>query len=103
MCYYTSYELSMLAFVTVGPIMYLWDLYGHWSKSLTRRMLSAMSEGNSLATEALSHIRTVKAFASEPMEKALYLETSTEALRLGILDSLGCAYILLLVVVVMQT
>ena len=62
-----------------------------------------MSEGNSLATEALSHIRTVKAFASEPMEKALYLETSTEALRLGILDSLGCAYILLLVVVVMQT
>ena len=32
MCYYTSYELSMLAFVTVGPIMYLWDLYGNWSK-----------------------------------------------------------------------
>jgi len=28
MCYYTSYQLSMLAFVTVGPITYLWDLYG---------------------------------------------------------------------------
>ena len=30
MCYYTSYQLSMLAFVTVGPIMYLWDLYANW-------------------------------------------------------------------------
>jgi ATP-binding cassette subfamily B protein len=26
MCFYNSYRLSMLAFVTVGPIMYLWDL-----------------------------------------------------------------------------
>jgi ATP-binding cassette subfamily B protein len=75
MCYWTSYQLSMLAFVTVGPIMYLWDLYGTWSKQLTRRMLSALGEVNSIATEALAHIRTVKAFASEPLEKAMYEET----------------------------
>ena len=44
MCYYTSYQLSMLAFVTVGPIMYLWDLYADWSKRLNRLMLAAWSE-----------------------------------------------------------
>jgi ABC-type bacteriocin/lantibiotic exporter with double-glycine peptidase domain len=69
--------------------MYLWDLYGTWSKQLTRRMLSALGEGNSIATEALAHIRTVKAFASEPLEKGMYEETAKEALRLGIKDSLG--------------
>jgi len=89
MCYFTSYELSMLAFVTIGPIMYLWELYGSWSKLLTRRMLAAFAEGNSIATEALGHVRTVKAFASEPLEKGLYNEASREALRLGIKDSLG--------------
>ena len=38
LCYWTSYQLSMLAFVTVGPITYLWDMYGTWSKRLTRRV-----------------------------------------------------------------
>ena len=42
-----------------------------------------------MATEALGHVRTVKAFASEPLEKARYDEASAEALRLGIRDSLG--------------
>ena len=46
MCFATSYELSMLAFVVVGPIMYLWDLYGNWSKSLSRRVLAAWAEAN---------------------------------------------------------
>ena len=65
MCYWTSYELSMLAFVTVGPIMYLWDLYGTWSKQLTRRMLSALGEGNSIATEALAHVSSLELFLSD--------------------------------------
>ena len=65
------------------------DLYGTWSKQLTRRMLSALGEGNSVATEALAHIRTVKAFASEPLEKGMYDEAAKEALRLGVRDSLG--------------
>jgi ATP-binding cassette subfamily B protein len=52
-------------------------------------MLQALGEGNSVATEALGHMRTVKAFASEPLEKQRYDEASREALRLGVRDSLG--------------
>lgn len=52
-------------------------------------MLAALSEGNSIATEALQHIRTVKSFASETLEKARYDETAAEALRLGLKDSIG--------------
>ena len=64
MCFATSYELSMLAFVVVGPIMYLWDLYGNWSKSLSRRVLAAWAEANAVATEALHHIRTCLLYTS---------------------------------------
>jgi ABC-type multidrug transport system fused ATPase/permease subunit len=32
MCFIKSYRLSMLAFVTVGPITYLWEQYAQWSK-----------------------------------------------------------------------
>jgi ABC-type multidrug transport system fused ATPase/permease subunit len=40
MCFAKSYRLSMLAFVTVGPISYLWEVYAIWSKGLAREMLA---------------------------------------------------------------
>merc|ERR1711959_890193 len=89
MCYYTSYQLSMLAFVTVGPIMYLWDLYANWSKRLNRLMLAAWGEANSIANEALGHIRTVKGFSTEHREIAKYSSAGEQALRAGIKDAWG--------------
>merc|ERR1719491_1654687 len=44
MCFTKSYRLSMLAFVTVGPITYLWELYAQWSKGLAREMLAHWAE-----------------------------------------------------------
>ena len=89
MCFTTSYALSMLAFVVVGPIMYLWDIYGNWSKNLSRKVLSAWAEANAVATEALAHVRTVKAFVTERSETAKYEDACGEALRLGIRDAMG--------------
>jgi len=48
--------------------MYLWDLYANWSKRLNRLMLAAWGEANSIANEAIGHIRTVKGFSTEPAE-----------------------------------
>lgn len=88
-CYIKSYRLSMLAFVTVGPIMYLWDLYANWSKRLNRQMLASWAEGNSIASQSLSHIRTVKAFGTEEMEIKEYTAANKEALRAGVKDAWG--------------
>ena len=90
MCYVTSYQLSLLG-SDGRPIMYLWDLYGNWSKKLTRMMLAAWGEANSFATEALGHIRTVKAFVSEPLEVAKFEDANRAALRLGVRDAFGGA------------
>jgi len=89
MCFYKSYRLSMLAFVTVGPISYLWEQYALWSKGLAREMLSHWAEGNSIASQALSHVRTVKAFGCEDKVLAKYTEANREALRCGVKDAWG--------------
>jgi ABC-type multidrug transport system fused ATPase/permease subunit len=89
MCFYKSYRLSMLAFVTVGPISYLWEQYALWSKGLAREMLSHWAEGNSIASQALSHVRTVKAFGCEHKVLEKYSETNEQALHCGIKDAWG--------------
>ena len=89
MCFIKSYRLSMLAFVTIGPISYLWDQYALWSKKLAREMLSYWAQGNSVAAQALAHIRTVKAFGCEEVVLKEYSETNQMALNCGIKDAWG--------------
>jgi len=89
MCFVKSYRLSMLAFVTVGPITYLWDQYAQWSKGLAREMLAYWAEANSIASQALSHVRTVKAFGCEDKVIAKYTETNKQALDCGVKDAWG--------------
>jgi ABC-type bacteriocin/lantibiotic exporter with double-glycine peptidase domain len=65
LCFWKSYCLSMLAFVTIGPISFSWESYAWWNNDLAREMLSRWGDDISMASQALSHIRTVKAFACE--------------------------------------
>ena len=89
MCFYNSYRLSMIAFVTVGPITYLWEQYAQWSKGLAREMLSFWAEGNGIASQALCNIRTVKAFGCEEHIMNKYTETNKQALDCGVKDAWG--------------
>eukprot|EP00978_Attheya_sp_CCMP212_P011072 scaffold27023_cov49-Attheya_sp.AAC.1 len=89
MCFIKSYRLSMLAFVTVGPITYLWEQYAQWSKGLAREMLAYWAEGNSIASQALSHVRTVKAFGCEDSVLKKYTEVNQRALDCGVKDAWG--------------
>lgn len=89
MCFVKSYRLSMLAFVTVGPISYLWEQYAKWSKGLAREMISFWAEGNSIAAQALAHVRTVKAFGCEDHVLRKYEEANRLALNCGVKDAWG--------------
>jgi ABC-type bacteriocin/lantibiotic exporter with double-glycine peptidase domain len=89
MCFIKSYRLSMLAFVTIGPITYLWNIYAQWSKGLSREMLAYWAEGNSIASQAISHVRTVKAFGCEKKVVNKYTEANKEALDRGVKDAWG--------------
>ena len=89
MCLIKSYRLSMLAFVTVGPISFLWNQYAVWSKGLAREMISFWAEGNGIASQALSQIRTVKAFGCEDRVLKKYSEANQHALDCGVKDAWG--------------
>lgn len=89
MCFANSYRLSMVAFVTVGPISYLWEQYAQWSKGLAREMLSYWAEGNGIASQALCNIRTVKAFGCEEHVLGKYSATNKHALDCGVKDAWG--------------
>jgi len=52
-------------------------------------MLAAWGEANSIANEAIGHIRTVKGFSTEPREIGNYSAAGEQALRAGIKDAWG--------------
>ena len=91
MCFWTSWRLSMLAFATVGPVVHVTQVYAQWSQNLNRRIFAALGAANSLATETLTNIRTVKAMSTEETETENYREATMFALREGVRDAWGSA------------
>eukprot|EP00038_Savillea_parva_P030911 m.81314 g.81314 ORF g.81314 m.81314 type:complete len:1003 (+) comp9403_c0_seq1:317-3325(+) len=91
MCFHTCWRLSMLAFVTVAPMMYLTDQYARWSRQLMYQYWEALGEANGKASEALNNVRTVKAFSTEWKELSSYIKSTGDALRKNLTDALGSA------------
>jgi ABC-type multidrug transport system fused ATPase/permease subunit len=100
MCFVTSWQLSLLAFTTIGPIVHVTQVltprlspsltrpprlqvYARWSSHLNRQIFSALASANGFATEALSNIRTVKAFTTEALEEEKYTDAIVTALEKG--------------------
>jgi ABC-type multidrug transport system fused ATPase/permease subunit len=97
MCFVTSWQLSLLAFTTIGPIVHITQVsivppshlpdppqvYAQWSSHLNRQIFSALATANGHAVEALSNIRTVKAFTTEALEEGKYTEAIFIALQKG--------------------
>lgn len=87
-CFLTSWRLSMVAYTTVLPIMHATEAYAKWSGKINREIYQHYSDANSIATEAFSNIRTVRALSTEPFEVARVAECFARALKLGVRDAL---------------
>lgn len=83
MCFVTSWKLSLLAFTTIGPIIHVTQVYAQWSSHLNRQIFAALASANGFAVEALSNIRTVKAFSTEALEDQKYEDAIFTALQKG--------------------
>ena len=83
LCFYTSWRLSVLAFTTVGPIIYLTQLYASWSQALNRKIHAAIGIANGYATEAFSNVRTVKSFVTEEHEIRKFTELAYDVRSAG--------------------
>ena len=89
MCVYTSWKLSMIALTSIGPIIFITAVYANWSRLINREIWSALGDANGVANEvAISNIRTVRAFSTEPAEIKKYGVSMNHALNRGILDAI---------------
>jgi ABC-type multidrug transport system fused ATPase/permease subunit len=91
MCLRTSWKLSALSFASVGPIIFLTSLYAKWSRKINREIYAALGDANSVATEALQNIRTVRAFSTEKNEINKFSKAVDVALNKGTKDALASA------------
>jgi ABC-type multidrug transport system fused ATPase/permease subunit len=80
----TSWQLSVLALTVVPPISFVYRLYARWGQKINRGIWQAFGDANSVATEALSNIRTVHAFSTEEYETDRYNDGINVALSYGI-------------------
>jgi hypothetical protein len=63
-----SWQLSMLAFISVPVITILSRWYGNFVRSLTKVMQTKLAEGNSVSEAAISSMPTIRAFDAAPTE-----------------------------------
>lgn len=89
LCFLTSWKLSMLAFTTMAPILHITAIYSRWSRELNKKRYAVLAEANSAASEALSNIRTVRAFSTEEVEMERYQSKTGAAMAKGVRDALA--------------
>ena len=63
-----SWQLSILAFVTVPTVSILSKWYGRYIRRLSKLQQKKLAQGNSVSEAAISSMSTVRAFAAEGVE-----------------------------------
>lgn len=81
MAFKTSWKLSILALTVVPPITFCYRTYAKWANKINRSIYAAYGEANSVATEAISNIRTVRGFSTERDESDKYDDAIATALK----------------------
>ena len=91
MCLYTSWRLSILAFTSIFPVVYIMNVYAQWSRGLNRQIWAALGDANAVATESISNIRIVRAFGRETNEISKFGQSVGLALKKGVRDAIAGA------------
>lgn len=83
MLLWMSPMLSAVAIAVVPIVAIGATLYGRWLRKLSRQVQDALATATSIAEEALSGVRTVRAFAREDSEAQRYAEAVDTSYRLA--------------------
>eukprot|EP00980_Cylindrotheca_fusiformis_P014761 scaffold4025_cov106-Cylindrotheca_fusiformis.AAC.3 len=79
-----SWQLSILAFISVPAITVLSKWYGNFVRSLTKVMQTKLADGNSISEAAISSMPTVRAFDAGTTEYKEFEECMQSYLSLNI-------------------
>ena len=79
-----SWQLSILAFISVPVITILSKSYGNFVRALTKVMQTKLAEGNSISDQAISNYSTVRNFDGQKMEYDEFSKKMQEYLPLTV-------------------
>ncbi len=85
--YHVLSSLSILAITSIWPIISITRAYASWSRVINRQIWAALGDASGVATQAISNIRTVRAFGTERDEIKKYNVSTTEAVTKGVRDA----------------
>lgn len=80
---YISWKLTLLTVASIIPVVILAAANGWFQKKIQKQVQSEKAIMSSVSEEAISCIRTVKAFATEAFESKRYLESNEKVYQLG--------------------
>lgn len=72
MLFMTSATLTLFILIIIPPLGFFGARFGKKVKAISRKTQDALAASSGVAEEGISGVRTVKAFAQEPFEKARY-------------------------------
>jgi len=78
-----SWQLTLLAFVSVPAITLMSTVYGNFIRKLTKLMQKKLADGNSVSEAVLSSMPTVKSFGAEEFELQDYKNYMNKYLALN--------------------
>jgi hypothetical protein len=88
-----SWQLSVLAFISVPAITVLSKWYGNFVRSLTKVMQTKLADGNAVSEAAISSMPTVRAFDAGTTEYKEFQECMQAYLSLNVKSSIAyCGY-----------
>ncbi|XP_012927271.1 ATP-binding cassette sub-family B member 9 isoform X2 [Heterocephalus glaber] len=78
-----SWQLSLVTFMGFPIIMMVSNIYGKYYKGLSKEVQSALARASSMAEETISAMKTVRSFANEEEEAAVYERKLQQVYRLN--------------------
>ncbi len=84
-----SWQLTLLAFISVPAITIMSRWYGEYIRSLTKLMQKKLADGNSISEAALGSMSTVRAFGAESTEMEEFTKYMDQYKRLNMRNAIA--------------
>ena len=81
--FFISWRLTLVTLGAIVPVLGVGKIYGVEIKKITKKVQDQKAEMSANSEEAISCIRTVKAFSTESFELTRYKKSNAKAFELG--------------------
>lgn len=88
-CLSDSWKLTILAFSFLSPVAYVNGVYSRWASSIQASQWTYISDAQGVASQALTNIRTVRAFCAAQSELDKYSGHMRKSMNVGIKNAWG--------------